>query len=173
MARSDWIDPQELGHLLAALMPPNRLALEVSAATGLRIADVLHIRSEQLSGADGRMTVRERKTGKARRIRIPADLLERMARQQGRVYVWEGRASWLRPRTRQAVYKDLKRAARLYRIPAGTQISPHSARKTWAVGIHQRHGLARVQALLGHCDEAVTILYAMADQLTARKHGRM
>lgn len=59
--RADYIAKQEFKHLLAALMPPNRLALEVSLATGLRISDVLNLRTERL---EERMTIRELKTGK-------------------------------------------------------------------------------------------------------------
>ena len=39
--RSDWIPKGEMSHILAALQPENRLACEVSLATGLRINDVL------------------------------------------------------------------------------------------------------------------------------------
>jgi len=173
MARTDYIDPIELGHILAALTPPNRLACEVSLATGLRIGDVLSLRTEALQGHDGRLTVLEAKTGKRRRIRLPAALLERMLRQAGRVYVWQGRHDWRKHRSRQAVYKDLRRAARLYRVSATITLAPHSIRKVWAVGQYRKSGdIARVQSLLQHDREAVTMLYAMADQLTARKVGR-
>lgn len=79
---------------------------------------------------------------------------------------------WRKHRTRQAVYKDIKRAARLFRLPAQLQVSPHTARKVYAVAAYQTSGsLKRVQALLQHSDEAVTMLYAMADELTARRMG--
>lgn len=171
--RADYVAREELGHLLAALMPPNRLALEVSLATGLRIGDVLSMRTEQLQGAsDRRVTVRELKTGKTRRIKLPVELYRRMIAQAGRVWVWEGRIDWRKHRTRQAVNKDLARAARLWRLPPKLHISPHTARKVYAVTQYQRSGdLAKIQKLLNHSDEAVTMLYAMADALTERKMG--
>ena len=101
--------------------------MEVSLATGLRISDVLNMRTERLAE---RMTVRELKTGKTRRIRLPVELLQRCLAQAGKVWVFEGRQDWRRHRSRQAVYKDLKRAARLFRLPAGLQVSPHTDRKS-------------------------------------------
>lgn len=170
IVRADYVDRVEFGHLLAALMPPNRLALEVSLATGLRISDVLNMRTDQLKE---RMTVRELKTGKTRRVRLPAELYARCLAQAGKVWVWEGRQDWRKHRTRQAVYKDLKRAAALFRLPRGLQISPHTARKVYAVTQYQTgHSLQRVQQLLQHSNEAVTMIYAMADELTARKLGK-
>lgn len=168
--RSDYIPAAEFRHILAALTPPNRLALEISMATGLRISDVLSLQTVKLAQ---RMTVCEQKTGKNRRIYIPKELYDRAIRQAGRVWVFPGRLKPARQhRTRQAVYKDIKRAADLFRIPVrGLQISPHTARKVYAVEQYQTTGsLRRVQQLLQHDDEAVTMVYAMADVLTARNH---
>ena len=168
--RADYLYADMWGHVLAALMPPNQLALRVSQATGLRIGDVLNLRTEQLrSHPDGRLTVREEKTGKTRRIRIPRQLMDEMIAQAGKIWIWEGRTNYRQHRSRQAVYKDLKRAARLFRL-GPLQISPHTARKINAVSkFHQTGSVQRVQQLLCHSSEAVTMLYAMADQLTERK----
>jgi len=170
--RTDYIDKAELGHLLAALTVPNRLALEVSLATGLRIGDVLQLRTEDIRTAnDGRISLREQKTGKRRRLRLPNELLARLLSIAGRLYVFEHRLDWRKNRTRQAVFKDLRRSARLFRV-SGT-ISPHSTRKVWAVEEMRKHGdLKRIQKLLNHADEAVTVLYALADELTKRKRGK-
>lgn len=169
--RAGWLAPPEYEHILAALTPENRLALEVSACTGLRISDVLNIRTEQLrQHPDGRLTVRELKTGKTRRVRLPAQLYRRMLSQAGKVWVWEGRTDWRKHRTRQAVFKDIRRAARLFRCPV--HVSPHTSRKVYAVAEYHRTGsLQRVQRLLQHDSEAVTMIYAMADVLEQRKKG--
>lgn len=143
--------------------------MEVSLATGLRISDVLNLRTERLKE---RITVRELKTGKNRRIRLPDELLRRCLSQAGKVWVFEGRTDWRKHRSRQAVYKDIKRAARLFRLPTDLQVSPHTARKVYAVTAYQHSGsLRHVQQLLQHESEAVTMLYAMADELTARRVG--
>lgn len=165
--RSDYAPPESMRVILAAMMPANRLALTVSLITGLRISDVLSIKTAQLQ--QERFTVREQKTQKSRRIRLPDDLREQLLRQAGRFWVFEGRTSQYKHRTRQAVYTDLKRACKAFRI-TGLQLSPHSARKIYSVGKFRASGgnLERVKELLNHEDEAVTILYAMADVLTAR-----
>ncbi len=170
--RTDYIHRQELQHLLAALTAPNRLAMELSLATGLRIGDVLNMRTQALVGAsDGRLTIRELKTGKNRRIRVPSELQRRALGMAGRVYIFEGRTDYRKHRTRQAVYKDIKRIARMFRLRCN--IAPHTARKVFAVEQYKRDGnLARVQRLLNHSSEAITMLYAMADELTARRIGK-
>lgn len=172
IATTDYIDRDIWDRLLDALMPPNRLALEVAISTGLRISDVLALPS----GCPQRPTVTDAKTGKRHRIYIPTDLFRRMQQQQGKYYIWPGRKSDKVHRTRQAVWADLRRAAKLYRLPssvANLTIAPHSARKTYAVGVYRRTGnITDVQRLLCHSDPAVTMLYAMADELTARQHRR-
>lgn len=68
--------------------------------------------------------------------------------------------------------KDLRRVAKLYRLdgkPIRRNIAPHSARKIYAVqDYHAHHDMKRVQRLLNHSDEAVTMLYALADQLAKK-----
>lgn len=169
--RSDWLPKGEMLHVLAALTPPNRLACEISLATGLRIGDVLNMRSDKLMQ---RMTVRELKTGKTRRIRLPVELLDRCHAIKGKIYVFEGRTDYKKHRSRAAVYKDIKRAAKAFRLDKRLQVSPHSLRKVWAVEQLRAYGgnVAKVQQLLKHESEAVTMLYCMADALTAAKIGR-
>lgn len=165
--RSDYAPRDSFEHILAALMPPNRLAIETSLATGLRIDDVLSLKTDAL--LRDRFTVKEHKTGKRRRVRLPQSLRDALFRQAGRFFVFEHRLDQRRHRTRQAVWKDLHRACELFRIKHLT-LSPHSARKIFAVSVYQNSAsLKRVQMLLQHEDEAVTMLYAMADVLTARQ----
>lgn len=164
--RSEWIPKGDFEHILAALSPENRLACEVSLATGLRIGDVLALTPEKVRKQ--RFTVREQKTGKTRTVRLPAELVKRCLACSGAHYVFEGRTNGRKPRTRQAVYRDLKRVARLFN--AHKNITPHTARKVYAVEEFERTGnLKKVQKLLNHSSEAVTILYAMANVLNRRK----
>lgn len=160
--RSDFTPKDEFRHLLAALTLPNRLALETSLYTGLRISDVLNLKSTQLKS---RFSVRESKTGKIKHIYLPNSLLFRLKSLSGRVYVFEHRFTPLKCRTRQAVYKDLKRVCKIFKIK-NLQLSPHSARKIFAVLEYQKtKDLNKVKKLLNHSSEAVTLLYAMADTL--------
>ena len=173
--RADYVPARAMAHILAALMPQNRLALQVSETTGLRIGDVLSLKTARLKQ---RMTVRESKTQKSKRIYLPENLYTEMLRQAGKVWVFEGRLTAKKHRTRQAVFKDLRRTARLFRLDGrkiAEHVSPHTARKIYAVEELKKYGgnVKRVQRLLNHSDEAVTMLYAMADQLTARRlHNR-
>ena len=161
--RTDYIDKVELGHLLAALTPQNRLALEISLETGLRIGDVLNIRTAQLRDAkQGRFGVRELKTGKRRSIRLPVELMERALALAGKVFVFENRLDWRKARTRQAVHKDLKRVAKPFRTKEN--VASHSARKVYAAEQLRKPGtLARVQKLLNHASAAVTVTSALDD----------
>lgn len=151
-------------------MPENRLALIVSLTTGLRIDDVLSLRRKDI--VKQRFTIHEMKTGKARKVSLSKELQEDLLYICGRFFVFEHRTDPKKHRTRQAVYKDLKRACQLFRISECVNISPHSARKIYAVGEYKRTcKLATVQKLLNHSNEPVTMLYAMADQKTA-EHTR-
>ena len=172
IVRTGYVEPDVFRLLLTALMPANRLALEVSMATGLRIADVLHLKTEALVRT-ARPTITERKTGKRRRVYFPRALRDTLLRQAGRYYVFEGRYDERRPRTRQAVFKDIKRVARMYRVDGEkirANVAPHTARKIYAVQDYRAHGsLERVRRLLNHSDEAVTALYALADRLERKQ----
>ena len=171
--RAEWAPKETLELLLTAMMPANRLAIRASMATGLRIGDVLAFKTAQVR--QQRWTVKEQKTGKLRRVYLPAKLCEDILAQAGRIWAFEGRSDAKKHRTRDAVYKDLRRVATLYRVDGKKlveHISPHSARKVYAVEAYQKTGsLRKVQELLNHEDEAVTMLYALADVLTARNHG--
>ena len=165
--RSEWVEDDTMRLVLAAMMPANALAIEVSLYTGLRIDDVLSLKTETVRRT-ARPYVRDSKTGKTHRIYLPAELRERMLAQAGRVWVWEHRLDWRRHRTRQAVYKDMRQAAAVYERTGRLRahISPHSARKVAAVRAYKRGGLDAAQALLVHDtgNPLVTLVYALADQ---------
>lgn len=164
--RTKPIQADKLDVLLACLTPQNALACRLSLETGLRIDDVLSIKTHQLTR--GRWTLTEGKTLKRRRIYVPVALREELMRYAGKVWVWPHRIDPMRHRTRQAVYMDIKRAAKLLRL--GDAIAPHSMRKTYAVDMYRATGnLKRVKELLNHKYEATTLLYALADVLTERQ----
>lgn len=170
MATADYIPPESFEILLKALMPENRLALQVSLATGLRIDDVLHLKTEQLKKE--RFTLKEMKTSKRRRVRIPKALREECLRYAGRYYVFEHRLDQNKPRTRQAVYKDLKRACELFRVN-GLQISPHTARKIYSVNLYDRLGsVDKVRDAMNHRDASTTEIYCNSDIKTEKATRR-
>lgn len=162
MGRSKWVERDTVRVLLALLTVENRLALELSLRCGMRIGDVLSTRRTDVE--KGAWSYREEKTGKRRRVHIGKDLQIELLKICGKIYVFEHRTDFTRHRTRQAVWKDLHRAAKLLRLH-GT-VSPHSARKVYAVERYKQSGdLRKVQRLLNHDNEAVTLLYALADEM--------
>ena len=164
MSRSSYVEPTALGLVLAALQPTNRLVFEVMLATGLRVGDVLKLTTEQVKRQ--RFTVRESKTGKTRRVYLPAKLQLQLLAQAGRLYAFEGRTDWRKHRTRQAVWKDTVRCAAFFQrggsVPKGATVSPHSE--------NRRTGdLDAVRRKLNHdpAHMATTLVYALSDQLNA------
>lgn len=168
--RSGWIDGDTMALVLAAMMPDNALAVECSLYTGLRIDDVLSLKTEAVQRT-ARPYVRDSKTGKTHRIYLPNELRARMLAIAGKVYVWEHRTDWTRHRTRQAVYKDMRLAAQVYERNGrlNAHISPHSARKCAAVRAYHKGGLDAAAALLNHDPghPLVTLLYALSDDARA------
>lgn len=161
---TEYLLNREVGHVLAALTPANRLVCEVMLHTGLRVGDVLSLRTQALGP---RMWVTESKTGKRKQVGLPGDLLRRVKAQAGEVWAFPGR-SGKGHRTRQAVWADVKRAAKAFRLPqnAGT----HSMRKVYAVDLLERYGdIERVRRALNHDRLTTTLIYAMADKLLAAK----
>lgn len=167
--RAAWMDDDCCRAVLSAMMPANRLALEVSDATGLRIDDVLSIKTELVERTN-RPYVCDSKTGKTHRIYLPNELRERMLRQAGKVWIWPGRLQPnVKHRTRQAVYKDMLQAVAVYKrngtLERAASISPHTMRKRAAVRAYHRGGLEAASDLLVHSDGdgIITMIYALAD----------
>lgn len=164
--RSEWVEDDTMRLILAAMMPANGLAVEVSLYTGLRIDDVLTLKTDTVRRS-ARPYVQDSKTGKTHRIYLPAELRQRMLAQAGKLYVWQHRTDWTRHRTRQAVYKDMRHAAAVYERTGRLRahVSPHSARKVAAVRAYKRGGLDAAAALLCHDTghPLVTLLYALSD----------
>lgn len=171
--RTDALLGSALEQVLGVMTPENRLVLEVQLATGLRVSDVLCLRTEQLSRDDGRITVIEQKTGKTKQIRLSAPLLKRIRAQAGKYWAFPAGKNGdpAKHRSRQAVYFDVKRAAKAYRLIGcfGT----HSARKAFAVRLMDKYGdIDKVRRALNHSSLNTTILYACADKLAGKPSSR-
>jgi len=165
---TEYLLDKELEHVYAALMPANRLVCEVCAHTGLRVGDVVALKTEQLSR---QFWVKEAKTGKRRRVNLTDDLLKRLRRQAGRLWVFPGARDPGKHRTRQAVWADVKRASRAFRLPQN--VAPHSLRKVYAIHVleNSKGDISKVKRALNHDDVATTMIYCMALQLYQAKYG--
>lgn len=160
--RTEYLLEREVELVLDLLTFENRLVMRTLLHTGLRIGDVLRLQPEQLKP---NFWITEQKTGKRRQVGIPEPLLSDLRENAGRVWVFPG-VDPSKHRTRQAVWKDVKRAAAACRLTANA--APHSARKVYAVELLRKYGdLDRVRRALNHGGIEVTMIYAMADQRLA------
>lgn len=152
---------------MAALTPANRLVCRVCVATGLRVGDVVALRTADLKP---QFWITEQKTGKRRRVNLTKRLYGELLDQAGDTWVFPGRDPE-KHRTRQAVWRDVKRAAKLFRLPQNVGV--HSLRKVYAVEkLKQARGnVAKVQRALNHSDAATTMIYAISYQLYRDKYG--
>lgn len=162
---TDYLLHREVSHVLAALTPANALICEVILHTGLRVSDVLSLKTDQIRPL---FYITEAKTGKRRRVGLPAGLLAQLRAQAGRVYVFESRCNPKRHRTRQAVWADIKRAQKAFRMKEN--LGSHSMRKVYAVDLMKKYGdIERVRRALNHDRQTTTLIYAIADQLLTEK----
>lgn len=164
---TDYLLHREVDLVLSALTEGNALVMRAALHTGLRISDLLRLKTAQLAP---RFWVTESKTGKRRQVGLPEPLLTDIKNQAGEVWAFPG-AKPGKARTRQTVWKDVKRAARAMRLPQN--VAPHSARKVYAVELMQKYGdIERVRRALNHSSPAVTLIYALADRQLASKNKR-
>ena len=166
--RTEYLIEREVEVILGLLTYENRLVMRTLLHTGLRIGDVLQLKTEQLKP---NFWITEQKTGKRRQVGLPEPLLSDLRESAGGQWVFPG-ARPGKHRTRQAVWKDVKRAAQAARLTANA--APHSARKVYAVELLKKYGdIDRVRRALNHGGIEVTLIYAMADKrLTAKGNRR-
>ena len=158
-ASTEYLLQREVGRVLDLLTYENRLVLRLLLHTGLRISDVLQLRPEQLKP---NFWVTEQKTGKRRQVGLPGPLLDELRGSSSSEWVFQGSRPG-KHRTRQAVWKDVKRAAAACRLTANA--APHSARKVYAVELLRKYGdIERVRRALNHGGLELTLIYAMADK---------
>lgn len=166
--KTEYLLNREVDLVLSALTPVNRLVMRVAVYTGLRLSDVLSLRTDQLAR---QFWITESKTKKRRHVGLSEPLLSDLRAQAGKVWVFENARNPANHRTRQAVWKDVKRAASAFRLPQN--VAPHSFRKVYAVDLLQKYGdFARVRRALNHSSDSVTMIYAMADAQLRAKYKR-
>lgn len=165
--KTEYLLNREVDLVLSMLTYRNALIMRVALHTGLRIGDVLALKTSKLAP---RFWVTESKTGKRRQVGLPEPLLSDIKKQAGNVWAFESPKTG-KPQTRQAVWKDVKRAAHALRL--AQNVGPHSARKVYAVDLMQKYGdIDRVRRALNHGSETITMIYALADKQLYSKNRR-
>lgn len=161
---TEYLLDKQIELVLAAMLPQNRLIFRVILHTGARISDVLALRTEQLAPV---FWYTEQKTGKRRKMGLPAPLLAEIRQQAGPEWAFPGTKPGTH-KTRQAVWHDLKRAAKAFRLPQN--IGTHSGRKVYAVRLMEKYGnIDKVRRNLNHSAASITAVYAMADALLEKR----
>lgn len=161
--KSDYIKLSVYNRIFNYMQYENALCLRLCLETGLRVGDALKVKAEDIDGRT--ISYVAEKTGKAGKKVITQRLandLKRLAGGSG--YCFKGRFGGKKHRTRQAVWNDVKKAAKLAGIPAN--VSPHSTRKTYAVGLYHDKGIIATEQELQHDRLDTTLLYAFSDMLS-------
>ena len=165
--KTEYLLQREVDLVLSALTETNRLVMRTALRTGLGVGDVWQLQPWQLRP---HFWVTEDKTGKRRQVGLPEPLLSDLRNHAGEYWVFPGR----NPRkhhTRQAVWKDVKRAAQAFRLPQN--VAPHSFRKVYAGELMKKYGdIEKVRRALNHNSESVTMIYALADLQLQAKYRR-
>ena len=130
--------------------------------TGLRIDDVLSLKRGDLTGRT--ITGTAEKTGKPFKKPISQDLANRLKGLNRKGFFFPHRTKPGEHRTRQAVWANMKKAAKVLGIELNA--APHSARKTYAVEVFKDRGIGAAQKELQHDRVSTTMLYAFSDMLS-------
>lgn len=167
--RTEVTTVQNFEKILYLLTEQNRLIMQVALNTGLRISDVLSITRKDLNDflQGKKILITEQKTGKNRILDINKDLANKMLLQAGSKFIFEHRLDQNKHKTRQAIFKDVKRAKKSLRIKQN--IAPHSARKMYAVHLMEKlNDINKVRDIMQHTDTETTMLYAFADIMSKK-----
>jgi integrase/recombinase XerD len=163
----EFFRPDEARALIEAAAPRRRDHVIVLCALylGLRVAELVAVRIEDVDLAEARLLVRLGKGGKDRWLPVKSTLAPVLAS-----WIGERRSGWLfpsprcpdRPLTTRAVRYLIGRLAR--RANIHRRASPHVCRHTFATSL-LRNGadLTDVQRLLGHSHLQTTSKYLHAD----------
>lgn len=158
--RTSYLTPTIYNKLYGVMQWQNVLAMRTALETGLRISDVLQLTEKNLNGRT--VSGVAQKTGKPFKKVVSQELANHLKRNATKGYLFIGRFGD-KPRTRQAVFKDIKKAAK--RIGLRANVAPHSARKTYAVERLADVGLKATQDDLQHDRIETTMLYAFSNLL--------
>lgn len=162
--KSDFVELQTFEKIFPYMQPDNCLAVSLSLQTGLRIGDVVSLKRTQLNKKTRILRYISQKTGKSGECELSWEMCERLCKNAGKVYIFEGKSKD-KHRTRQAVWADVKKASK--RAGIEKNVTPHSARKNFAVNLlRNTESIQKVQEALQHTNVALSEYYAHSDAAT-------
>lgn len=131
-----------------------RCLYRVGIETGFRISDILRLKLSDIKGR--KISLKEKKTGKVREVRISKKLQEEI-KMYAKAYKI-GESEQLFGISRQAVWKAFKVSAKKNDVKVN--VGCHSMRKKYARKIYDKHkSLREVKEKMGHENENVTAVY--------------
>lgn len=151
----------------------NRTMCLAMLDAGLRVGEVVALKMEHVDLTTRRITVREGKGAKDRRVPVVERLAEALSGwYERRVEEVGEQCTWVFPtRTGNAVHPNnvrrfVKREARNAKVAEVDRVSPHTLRHTFATDVLNETGnLELVRRLLGHADISTTQVYThLADE---------
>ena len=158
--KTNEITPDIVAKLRANLNEMKQLIFDFGMASGLRISDIISITRDMLDIE--KPTIREKKTGKPRRIYIPKKIRKELIKYHeaygfnNYIFSSESKSGHV---SRQAVFKAFKKAAERAGIK-GMNIAPHSMRKSYACKLFDKgKDLDYIQDKLNHSHEGDTVIY--------------
>lgn len=166
--RVDLLYPEECAAIERALRGQYKLIWIIGLSTGLRISDILRLKSSDFEKE--RFYIKEQKTGKWRRVYV-----RKRTRKAVHEYL-QTRSSVSTDRlfsvSRQAVWESFKRAGR--RAEISKNIGTHTMRKSYSVGhIGKGFDITDLQRRLNHSRISDTIGYVTPNSaLGLDEYGR-
>ena len=153
------IDRKIVALFRSKLNKKHRLIFDIGEATGLRISDIISLEKKDLEKE--KPTIKEKKTGKSKRIYIPKEThseLEKLSKLSKNNYVFYSPTSKSGHITRQAVWKAFKRASA--KCKTSRNIAPHSTRKDYACKLLKKgKSFSYIQGKLNHANVNDTLRY--------------
>lgn len=163
--KSAFIEKEEFLSIISAIKWEYRMVVLVSLETGLRISDVLGTTYSQLLGWE---ELTEKKTGKTCTIALPGWLRQQVLIRAVRRFSKQSDLAFpsardgKKPIHRSTIYRAIKKAA----VGHAGNVTPHTARKIYAVELYRKTGsIEGVRKALRHDRESTTLLYAFSDKL--------
>lgn len=162
-------DPELLNEIKTYLLNTNErnfILFVTGINSGLRISDILKLRVGDLRSTH--ISMREKKTGKQKRIPITAALRRELKwyleGKDDDEYLIKSRQGENKPIGRSMAYKILQQVAKKYRLD---EIGTHTLRKTFGYHFYyQTKNIALLMEIFNHSSERITLRYIGVNQDT-------